>query len=89
MYYPLHLAAAAGNTIALQALLEDTPPKEACRLILESANMTPLVGSGDEPTRYFYSPLFLAAYRGQSEAIEVWLHDCMQVLADYLNKLSS
>uniref|UniRef100_A0A5K3EWG0 ANK_REP_REGION domain-containing protein n=1 Tax=Mesocestoides corti TaxID=53468 RepID=A0A5K3EWG0_MESCO len=80
VYYPLHLAASTGNAAAVTCLLEGLSSVEACRLILDSASMTPFSSDGpkssNEPSRYFYSPLFLAACRGQTDCIEVLLDAC-------------
>lgn len=73
VYYPLHLAAALGNKQVLKQLLKDVPLKTSCQLILDSSKMVKFEESAEKnaTSRYFYSPLFLAAYRGHTECVEV------------------
>ncbi len=80
-----------GNTAALRSLLGKVSSEEACRLILDSANMSAVsreestgtddVGGGlfREP-HFVMSPLFLAAFRGHSSSVEVGVLSSMLLL---------
>nr|CDS18789.1 serine:threonine protein phosphatase 6 [Echinococcus granulosus] len=94
-YYPLHLAAAMGNSVALELLLQGMSKAKLCRLILDSAKMTKYSPDGEEGKKkdapnssswYFYSPLFLAAYRGRGDCVEMLLNACAEPFAKPMEK---
>lgn len=79
-YYPIHMAAAMGNSMALELLLQGMTKAKVCQVVLDSAKLTKYSPDGAEgkakdasnsPSWYFYSPLFLAAFRGRVDCVEV------------------
>uniref|UniRef100_A0A158RAI1 hydroxymethylglutaryl-CoA reductase (NADPH) n=1 Tax=Taenia asiatica TaxID=60517 RepID=A0A158RAI1_TAEAS len=81
-YYPIHLAAAMGNSVALELLLRGMTKAKVCQVVLDSAKMTKYFPDGEEgkakdasnsSSWYFYSPLFLAAFRGRGDCAELSL----------------
>ncbi|VDM17630.1 unnamed protein product [Hydatigera taeniaeformis] len=90
-YYPIHLAAAMGNTTALRLLLCGMTKAKICQLVLDSAKMTKYYPIGekeggkiasDSSSWYFYSPLFLAAFRGRGDCVEMLLNACEESATD-------
>ncbi|KAM3180631.1 hypothetical protein ACTXT7_015912 [Hymenolepis weldensis] len=91
-YCPLHIAAAMGNRVGVKIFLQGVSTREACLLILDSAKMTRYVpknavisvdfdeGIKREKTEisshFFYSPLFLAAFKGHTDCVKVLMNAC-------------
>ncbi|KAL5968753.1 Serine/threonine-protein phosphatase 6 regulatory ankyrin repeat subunit B [Taenia solium] len=89
-YYPIHLAAAMGNSVALELLLQGMTKAKVCQVVLDSAKMTKYFPDGEEgkakdasnsSSWYFYSPLFLAAFRGRGDCVEMLLNACEEPAA--------
>ncbi|VDO03604.1 unnamed protein product [Rodentolepis nana] len=91
-YYPLHIAAAMGNVVGVKIFVQDLSTRESCLLILDSAKMTRYVPKNPDciaafegsilkaktetSSHFFYSPLFLAAFRGHTDCVKVLMNSC-------------